>query len=61
MGGVLPNVVTYTAIIKGHLPFANDPKVTGDILKLLDRMQAAGVQPDVNTFVALLEGCARAG
>ena len=59
--GVLPNVVTYTAVIKGYLPFATDPKVLASILEVLEKMKRAGVHPDVNTFVAIFDACGLAG
>ena len=39
--GVTPNVVTYTALIKGYLPpAAINPSALGDILDILDEVNA---------------------
>jgi pentatricopeptide repeat protein len=48
------DVVTWTAMILGHVKCGEGPKA----LKLFREMQAEGVQPDSFTFVGVLNACA---
>lgn len=66
--GVCPNVVTYTALVKGHVPLARDSEThlparcpaLEAVFALLEDMRSARVGPDANTFVATMEVCAAA-